>query len=291
MNEILFKVQAFLDRANRETVELSDELLDEFAASCRAALKKQFNDKRNERFTIRMSNIGRPLCQLQMEAAGTDAEVPSYSHKMKMLIGDMIEAAAITIMRAADVNVEKTQGAVHLQVEDVTIQGTYDVKIDGQIYDIKSASSYAFAHKFGEDGFRNLCSDDSFGYVAQGFGYAEADGARFGGWIAIDKSTGEWSVASVPSDQSEYEEARRDALDTITQNVKALSNGAEFKRCFTDVNELYYGKPTGNKVLPFSCEYCAFKSACWKSLKTLPKLSSKGQFPKLVNYTYIDKGK
>lgn len=290
MNEILFKVQAFLDRANRGTVELSDELLDEFAASCRAALKKQFNDKRNERFTIRMSNIGRPLCQLQMEAAGTDAEVPSYSHKMKMLIGDMIESAAVVIMKAAGIKVEAESQPVSLDIAGVTINGTYDVKIDGKIYDIKSASPYSFSHKFGEGGFSNLLADDSFGYVAQGFGYAEADNGKFAGWIAVDKVSGEWSVCDVP-DGPEYESARRSALDKIRTNVTALTQNEPFSRCFTDIDEVYYNKPTGHKILPFNCDYCPFKKACWPDMQTMPKLNSKGQFPKLVNYTYIDKGK
>lgn len=280
----------FLDKANRETVELPDSLLDEFAANCRAALKKQFMDKRNERFTVRMSNIGRPLCTLQMEQAGTPAEQPSVFHKMKMLTGDVIEAGAIAIMRAAGVNVEETQGAVSLPVEGVTIQGTYDVKIDGKIYDIKSASAYAFSNKFGEDGFNNLRREDSFGYIAQGFGYAEAAGVPFGGWIAVDKTTGEWSVASTPNSDTEYEAARKDALDTIAKNVRALSSPTPFTRCFEDVPETYYKKPTGNRTLGFNCEYCAFKQACWPDMKVMSDLNSKGQSPKIKYYTHIEKG-
>ena len=279
----------FLDKANRETVELPDSLLDEFAANCRAALKKQFSDKRNENFTIRMSNIGRPLCTLQMEQAGTPAEVPSTFHKMKMLMGDLIENAAIAIMRASGVNIEAVSQPVSLDIAGITIQGTYDVKIDGRIYDIKSASPYSFSHKFAEGSFPQLLADDSFGYVAQGFGYAEADKSPFGGWIAVDKVSGEWSVSLVP-DGTEYEVARRNALDKISQNVSALTSNVPFARCFEDVPETYYKKSTGNKVLGFNCEYCAFKQACWPDMKVMSDLNSKGQSPKIKYYTHIEKG-
>lgn len=287
MNEILFKIHSFLDKANRGPVEVSDEILDEFAANCRAALKRQFADKRNEKFTIRMSNIGRPLCVLQQEQSGVAGEVPSPWHKSKMLTGDVIEASAIAIMRLAGVNVEAVSQPVSLDIGGITIDGTYDTKIGGAIYDVKSASPYAFANKFSEGSFPSMVADDAFGYVAQGFGYAEADTSRFGGWIAVDKVTGEWSVSETPSDTTTYQAARAASLQKIADNVKALTEKTPFTRCFEEVDETYYGKPTGNKVLPFNCEYCAFKSTCWPHMKALPTLGSKASNPKIKYYTHI----
>ena len=43
-------------------------------------------------------------------------------------------------------------------------------------------------------GYNNIKKDDVFGYVPQGYLYAEAAGSTFGGWIAINKATGEWAV-------------------------------------------------------------------------------------------------
>ena len=53
--------------------------------------------------------------------------------------------------------------------------------------------------KFGEDGgFNEVVKDDTFGYASQGFLYGESQKKNFGGWIVINKSTGEWVVCETP---------------------------------------------------------------------------------------------
>lgn len=289
MNEILLKVQLFLDAANRGQVTISDELLDDFADDCRHALKRHFCDPQRETFTVRMSNIGRPLCQLQHEKAGTPAEQPEYAFTMKMLYGDLIEAASIAIMKAAGVNVVKTQEPVTLTIEDRSISGTYDLQIDDKVFDLKSASPYAFEHKFDEltsGGYHTLKLHDDFGYVAQGFGYGNAAGLKFGGWIVVNKVTGEWTVCEVPDDNYEREEG--EALAKIKDTYDKINADAPIVRCFEDEEESYYRKKTGNRCLGKTCEFCAYKWTCWPGLKALPSLPSKGKNPRLVYYTYID---
>ena len=88
MSDILHKVQMFLDTACQKQVVISDKLIDEFGEACKNAIRKQFTDKRPNKFTIRASNIGRPLCQLQMEKDGAKGESPPYSTKMRHLLGD-----------------------------------------------------------------------------------------------------------------------------------------------------------------------------------------------------------
>lgn len=261
------------------------QLLDEFAARCRAALDRTFNEAPKEKFTIRMSNVGKPLCQLQMEQSGVKAEQPSYSHKMKMLIGDLHEAAAVVIMKAAGVPVEAENQKVSLDLGSMVLEGTYDVKIAGHIYDIKSASAYSFSHKFSEasGGFDALAKSDSFGYIGQGFGYAEADKSRFGGWIAIDKSTGEWAVVEVPD--YKYEELKADALANIETAVSTLLSDAPFERKFADQEETYYKKATGCRTLGYECSWCSYKHTCWPGVQYKPQPSSKGQNPRWYYYT------
>ena len=40
---------------------------------------------------------------------------------------------------------------------------------------------------------------------------------NFGGWIAINKSTGEWTVCETPSVQND----KKKAIDTAKENIKA----------------------------------------------------------------------
>ena len=101
MNDILLKVQTYLDKSNKDAVEISDTLLEEFGEACKSALRKQFSEKRREGFKPRMSSIGRPLCQLQMEAKNVKGEGQPYNVKMRNTFGDLVEALAIFVMKSA----------------------------------------------------------------------------------------------------------------------------------------------------------------------------------------------
>ena len=281
---LLSRIQMFLAEANKASVEISDELIEEFGEACKSAFKKQFTDKRQENFSYRMSNIGKPLCQLQMEKKGIKGEGLPYNIKMRNLFGDLIEASAITIMKASGIEITDVQKQVKLGDE---ISGTLDIKIGGKVWDIKSASPYSFENKFGDSGgFDAVVKDDAFGYVSQGFLYGEADKSDFAGWIVINKSTGEWCVTETPQENSEY---KKQALKKAKDNIEALKNDKPFKRCFTDEEEFFYKKPTGNKVLGISCSFCPYKKACWgDKLQYLPQQQSKGKNPKWLWYTEVN---
>ena len=286
MNSILLKVQQYLDSVSKKPVKLDKQLVQEFGEACKNALLKQFEDERSTKFELRMSNVGRPLCQLQMEAKGIKGEGQPYNVRMRNTFGDLIEALATFVMKSAGVNIKNEQKKVTYKFENESIEGRQDVEIDDKIWDIKSASPYSFDKKFGEaGGFTEVIRDDSFGYASQGFLYSESQNKKFGGWIAINKSTGEWTVCETPSS---LEEHKKKAIDTAKENIKAIKSSKPFKRCYDDVAETFRSKPTGNRVLGFVCSYCPYKLPCWGSgLKLLPQQQSKGKNPKWVWYTSV----
>ena len=283
---IINRVQMFLAEANKASVEVSDDLIEEFANACKDAFKKQFTEERETKFRYRMSNVGKPLCQLQMEQSGAEAEAMPYNAKMRNLFGDLIEAAAIIIMKASGVEVKDIQKKVQYKFDDKYINGTMDVKIGDKIYDIKSASPYSFENKFGENGgFDALKNDDPFGYLAQGYMYGEGAKSDFGGWIVINKSTGEWCTTEVPPEDS----SKQEVINKAKENITALESNKEFKRCFTDVEEVFYKKPTGNRVLSRECSFCPYKKPCWSNqIQYLPQQQSKSKNPKWVWYTQLN---
>jgi len=287
MNNILLKVQQYLDTVSKGPVKLDKQLVQEFGEACKNALLKQFEEERRDKFELRMSNVGRPLCQLQMEAKGIKGEGQPYNNKMRNTFGDLIEALALFVMKSAGVNVKNEQKKVEYKFDKYKIEGRQDVEIDEKVWDIKSASPYSFEKKFGEaGGFSEVIRDDSFGYASQGFLYGESQNKKFGGWIVINKSTGEWTVCETPTS---VEEHKVNALKTAEQNVKAIDKKVEFKRCYTDIAETFRTKPTGNKVLGFVCSYCPYKLPCWgrDKLQLLPQQQSKGKNPKWVWYTEV----
>ena len=118
------------------------------------------------------------------------------------------------------------------------------------------------------------------------FLYGESQDKDFGGWIAINKSTGEWTVCETPPAVDEH---KKKALKSAEDNFTALKEGKPFKRCYDDIAETFRSKPTGNRVLGFVCSYCPYKLPCWGSdkLQLLPQQQSKGKNPKWVWYTSV----
>ena len=290
MNNILYKVQQYLGKASKESVKLDKGLVEEFGEACKNALLKQFEDQRRNKFEPRMSNIGRPLCQLQMEAKGVKGEGQPYNVKVRNTFGDVIEALAIFIMKSAGVNIKNEQKKVKYKFNGSEVEGKQDVEIDEKIWDIKSASPYSFEKKFGEEGgFLEVVKEDSFGYASQGFLYGESQNKKFGGWIAINKSTGEWTVCETPA---MIEPHKTEALKKAKDNLKALKDKVPFKKQYDDIAETFRSKPTGNRVLGFVCSYCPYKLPCWGSkLQLLPQQQSKGKNPKWVWYTEVNNPK
>ena len=264
--------------------EMPSYLFDEFAELSRKALEKHFTRKKED-FRLRMSNVGKPLCQLQMQAKGVEPEKPSHDFIVRMIIGDMLEALVIVLLKAAKIEDKSQHQKVSLGVGDRQIEGEYDIELDDGIYDIKSVSPFSFTTKFNADnGYDKIKQSDSFGYISQGHGYGMAANKPFKGWIAINKTTGE----IVFTDSKHTDEEKKEVYSKIYNTSVALLDEKPFKRCFTDVEEVYYSKPTGNRTLGIECSYCPYKHDCWDNLEFRRQLPSKGKNPKWTWYTKID---
>jgi hypothetical protein len=286
MNIHQAKLLSFLSKAANGGAEMPSQILEEFGDLAKKALQKHFTkqDILDEGFRLRMSNIGKPLCQLQMQARGEEEEPNDYSFKMRMIIGDILEAVLITLIKASDIEVKNIHKKVELQDKDIDVKGEFDIELSDGIYDIKTVSPYAFDHKFSVDNaFESIKSSDTFGYVSQGYGYGVAAGRPFKGWIALNKSTGQIAFAEAPDDKKQ----KKEVVDAIKKTHRTIHNGEPFKRCFTDVEETYYSKPTGNRILGFECSYCPYKFSCWENLEYRRQLPSKGKNPKWTWYTTI----
>lgn len=280
---ILRKIQAYLEDYSSRSKGMPESLIDDACKELKSILNKQFNDDRNDEFTLRMSNVGRPQCQLLAEYNNWPKEPFSYAHKNKMVIGDIVEIALVAIMKAAGVNIQEEHTRVQLDLSGEKINGTLDVIIDGALYDIKSASPWAYENKFAK-GYEELVKDDTFGYVGQLVSYAEAKGVALGGFIVVNKSTGEVCVCEVP----DTPEVRNKALDFAEDNVNAVTTNRPFVRSFEDQAETHYRKETGNRVLGINCSFCPFRFRCWPGLQHLPSLVSKAKNPPWKYYTHIE---
>lgn len=272
MNHLEAQLRQVLDRvSNNDGVEVADEWIEEAGEQFKAALRKQFTP-REEGFRVRMSNIGRPLCQLQMEKAGMEAQRMPYNHVMRMLVGDATEVFVRLVLKIAKVNVTSEGDRVALTVAGETIKGDSDIDIDGKVYDVKSCSEWAFKNKWHE-GYDGLRKGDDFGYVGQLFGYADAQQKPVGGWVVVNKSSGEIRVVDAEPTESEKDtirEVRHTAVVALTQNYP-------FKRKFDAQPEFFRGVPTGAMRVNDSCTRCKFMQTCWPTATFLqhPKSAAK----------------
>lgn len=289
MHEIELKLRNFLERLRRGEVTIDDDLAESYAAVAAASLKRQLSPRDNS-FRIRLSGVGRPICQLLHDQAGTPAEPMDLEFPVKMLFGDMAEGMAIALLAAAGVEVTAYQEEVSFPIDhDSPIGGTLDVVIrtsDGveSVWDIKSASKWAFENKF--TSFDALKAHDDFGYIDQLYGYAKGYGLPAGGWIVMCKETGEIAVVAAPSGSAGKLEERQ-AVARINAVVNTLrTHPTPILRHIPDKPETYRKKPTGNRVLDRTCTYCAYKAACWPNLEYRPSLvSATGT---MTYYTHIE---
>lgn len=285
MNLIELQLKAFLEKVVAGEAEMPSFAIKDAARQFERALERQFTPRKQQEFRLRLSNIGRPSCQLWYEKNGAEKEPRPYSFPIKMVLGDTVEIITLAIIKAAGIDIEAINEAGEITVSGETIRGTSDITIDGKIWDIKSVSSHAFQQKYDNPfGYSNLAAEDDFGYVAQGVGYSAAMNRPFGGWIATNKESGEISVLEVPTEQDTTA-----VLEDMERNVSKVKQVEFPGRAFEDVPEVFNKKLTGNRILATACKYCDYKNTCWPNLQFLPVQNSKAANPDYRYYTHVEK--
>ena len=270
----------YMENAANGKSTMSIETIQQVGLDVMGALGRQFGggNKRDE-FGLRMSNVGRPTCQLWFDKNEPEKALPlPTTFVMNMMLGDIVEAVFKGLLKEAGVEYEGDKKVTLDLDENTSVSGTYDIVIDGAVDDVKSASNWSYNNKF--ESFDTLSKGDSFGYVAQLAGYAKASGKRAGGWWVVNKANGEFKY--VPATGLDVEKQ----VERIKETAKTLETN-EFKRCFDAVPEKFRGKETGNMVLDQNCVFCRYRFACWPGLEERPSVVSQAKQPKTVAYVSL----
>ena len=271
-------IHQYLENATSGKSSMSQETIEQVAVDIKDALNRQFNTKRDEKFRLRMSNVGRPSCQLWFEKNKPETALPKpTTFVMNMMIGDIVEAVFKAILRESNVKFKNSE-EVTLEIDEkTTISGSYDLVMNDAVDDIKSASDWSYKYKF--DSYETLHSGDSFGYVGQLAGYAQASNKKAGGWWVVNKANGQFKYVPAHIDMEKE-------LDKVKKNIKAVDSD-ELVRCFEPEPETFRGKPTGNMVLNKNCTFCSYRQSCWEKLRELPAQMSQAKEPKMVQYVKL----
>lgn len=275
-------VYDLLQKATAGEASMSEEVIKQIASDVEAAMHKQFNSGPRDEFKLRMSNLGKPTCQLWFEKNDPEGKTDLPPHfMMNMLIGDIVEAVFKGLLRAANVDFDDNDKVTLSLADGKEINGEYDMVMDGKVDDVKSASPWSYKNKFAS--VEKLQENDSFGYVAQLVGYAEAADKEVGGWWVVNKGNGEFKYVDASSVD------RSAVLEDIQATVDYIEGDKPFRRCYEAIPETHYRKATGNlKLDPTTCGFCAFKHKCWPNLQTLPAVKSTAKEPPMVDYVFVD---
>ena len=268
----------FLNAAATGDAPLNEELLDECMRDIRTKIVDTLHKKPDNMFRLRMSNIGKDLRQLMLEAKyGRVKANPEFL--LKMLQGHVMERIFTYICKSQGLAL-KTDDLVTVHVAGLDIDGELDwyLETDGKVYDVKTASDYAYNTKFAS--FDSLASDDTFGYIDQLIGYAKGKNAQPGGWVVFHKVTGEYKVVEFPrhlNDVLPGWELR------LRKKIEALQSG-QMPACRGLEEETFYKKPTGRTIIGKACRYCDHKDKCHPTAKLLPSKCSQAKDKPLVWY-------
>lgn len=284
MHSAELKVNLFLQEALAGNAVVTEEVADKVASDVKEAMLKQFAGPPRDAFRLRMSNIGKPTCQLWFQKNKPETKAPYDPHFLiNMITGDIIEAVFKGLLRSAGVSFGDND-TVTLDLKELgTISGEYDMILDGSVDDVKSASDYSYTTRFSS--FEKLMQNDTFGYIPQLVGYGVAANKNIGGYWVVNKADGSFKYLNIGSVDKEK------VLNEIKKTVSYINSDAPFKRCFKPEEEYYNRKPSGNTKLGIACKWCNFKEACWPEMQTMPSRVSKARVLPMVDYITINDGK
>ena len=228
-------------------LDASAEDIDALGERIKEVLHHWANPSPRSSDMLRMSNIGKPTRQLWYDLKSENESTESLPAPVfiKFLYGHLLEEVLLFLVKISGHKVGNEQKEVSVS----GIKGHMDCTIDGEVVDIKTASGFAFK-KF-KDG--TLAEQDTFGYLPQLAGYEEAEGTKKGGFLAMNKETGELALFR----PSEFD--KPNIKKKIRDVKKAIKLDKPPQRCYNPEPE----GSSGNMKLPKECVYCRHKFECY----------------------------
>jgi hypothetical protein len=242
----IYKVLDSLTEGNE--LNISDNMYKEFGKDMEDALRHWATPQTQTKENLRMSNIGKPERRLWFDAH-TDSDTTEKlapNVQIKFLYGHLLEVLILFFVKLSGHKLTNMQKEITVD----GIKGHMDCMIDDEVVDVKTASGYAFK-KFKEG---TLSEDDAFGYLSQLAGYEHAEGTNKGGFLVMNKETGELCTY-IPDDME------KPNIVSKIENVKEIivkNEPPDF--CYDPVPE----GVSGNMKLARGCTWCPHKIECHK---------------------------
>jgi hypothetical protein len=196
---------------------------------------------------LRMSGIGRCERSQWYSVKGYEQEEIDGSVYLTFLQGHILEAVLLGLVELSGHKVSGKQK--RHQVEGVN--GSQDCYIDGELVDVKTASTWSYDNKFKPDGIK----DDAFGYIKQLSGYGKTEDRDTGYFLAFNKN------------KSTLKLCKQELETDVDKHISQLKDKMEL-----DTPPMRLAKATtlgkdGRERLNMNCAFCGHKENCYGSLR------------------------
>ena len=199
LNNLVADIYSVLDSlTDGNELNISEEMFEEFGKDMTDALRHWATPQNVEgKPVLRMSNVGRPERRLWFDThtQSDTTEKLQPSTQIKFLYGHLLEVLILFFVKLSGHKLTSQQKEITVS----GIKGHMDCMIDGEVVDVKTASGYAFK-KFKEG---TLAEDDAFGYLSQLAGYEAAEKTNAGGFLVMNKETGDSKEVDYTVDKDE----------------------------------------------------------------------------------------
>ena len=232
--------------SNGKPANMTEENMDVFLKNIKEAMLAWNTPpvRTDKEGKLRMSVLGKPARQLWYDKhSPKDRKNEDTGLNLKFLYGHIIEHLVLYLAELAGHNIKDQQR----KVEVSGVSGHIDSIIDGEVCDVKSASPFSFK-KF-QSG--EIVGDDPFGYHAQLAAYEEGCNTKAGGFLVVDKSSGDICFYK-PDDM-----AKPNVKSLIKNLNTALEQDTPPEKCYE-----YKTEKNGNKTLATGCMFCPHKWEC-----------------------------
>ena len=183
-------------------VVVPPQIMEEYLDGCKKALETIF-EARKTSSSIRVSDLGKDRDYLRKIIEG-DRPQEKLDYNMFLIFwrGYVFEALTEALLELSGQPPEKSQGKVIINVDvpdqpSVHVNGTFDVVVDGKLYDIKTANDRSYTEKFRSS--TALASEDKYNYLVQGAAYQAGSGHSFTGWLVVNPNT--CAIKDVPLEE------------------------------------------------------------------------------------------
>ena len=258
-----------------------EEEIERFGEAMKDIMRKEFlpNNDYSHRGGLRLSAIGRPDRVLWYSFHKWIGEkIPAYT-LIKFLYGHLIEEMILFLVRMSGHKVTDEQKLCEVR----GIKGHMDCKIDGEVVDVKSVSTFGFK-KF-KDG--SLAADDPFGYIDQVKAYAHSEGERKWSYLAMDKQNGHLCTLTYDLDDTDHPMYEFYNAD-IEERVEAVKKSVKAEELPSQCSNVIPDGKSGNLRLSTMCSYCQYKKHCYPNLKAFAYSSGPRYLSKIVKYPNVE---